>query len=116
MHQSTDDADRPYYLRSCKHIHEISHWMLGMLNHPSTLPAVKIMAVVGFQVSGNHRLDDCKAEQQRIKAQGFEISSSNVEGRPCGPLRVWPGGLAMGRSLGDFDVCHSPVTDSCTLL
>ena len=57
-----------------------------------------------LQVSGNHRLDDSKAEQERIRDQGFEISSSNVEGRPCGPLRVWPGGLAMGRSIGDYDV------------
>jgi len=55
-------------------------------------------------VSGNHRLEDNKAEQERIKGQGFEVSSSRVEGRPCGPLRVWPGGLAMGRTLGDFDV------------
>lgn len=57
------------------------------------------------QVSGNHRLDDSKSEQERIKAEGFEVSSSNLEGRPCGPLRVWPGGLAMGRSLGDYEVC-----------
>ena len=56
------------------------------------------------QVSGNHRLDDSKAEQDRIKTEGFEVSSSNLEGRPCGPLRVWPGGLAMGRSLGDYEV------------
>ena len=57
-----------------------------------------------LQVSGNHRLDDNKSEQERIKGQGFEVSSSRVEGRPCGPMRVWPGGLAMGRTLGDFDV------------
>ena len=59
-------------------------------------------------MSGNHRLDDSKSEQERIKGQGFEVSSSRVEGRPCGPLRVWPGGLAMGRTLGDFDVRPHP--------
>lgn len=49
-------------------------------------------------------MDDSKAEQERIKQQGFEVSSSRIEGRPCGPLRVWPGGLAMGRTLGDLEV------------
>jgi len=27
-----------------------------------------------------------------------------LEGKPVGPLRVWPGGLAMSRSLGDHPV------------
>ena len=62
------------------------------------------MTLFCVQVSGNHRLDDNKKEKERIKKQGFEVSSSKVEGRPTGPLRVWPGGLAMGRSLGDYEV------------
>lgn len=57
-----------------------------------------------IQVSGNHRLEDNKVEQERIRAQGCEVSPSLLEGKPCGPLRVWPGGLAMGRSIGDYDV------------
>ena len=69
----------------------------------------KVLRDKGLQVSGNHRLDDNKSEQERIKGQGFEVSSSRVEGRPCGPLRVWPGGLAMGRTLGDFDVRPHPL-------
>ena len=56
------------------------------------------------QVSGNHRLDDNKAERQRLSELGRELSSSAVEGRPVGPLRVWPGGLAMSRTLGDNEV------------
>ena len=59
---------------------------------------------VNMQVSGNHRLDDSKSEQERIKAAGFEVSTSTLEGKPCGPLRVWPGGLAMSRTIGDFEV------------
>lgn len=57
-----------------------------------------------MQVSGNHRLDDNKAERQRLTELGRELSSSAVEGRPVGPLRVWPGGLAMSRTLGDHEV------------
>ncbi len=55
-------------------------------------------------MSGNHRLDDNKAERQRLAELGRELSSSAVEGRPVGPLRVWPGGLAMSRTLGDHEV------------
>jgi hypothetical protein len=78
----------------------------------------------GSQVSANHRLDDNKAERARCEEAGREVSSSNVEGRPVGPLRVWPGGLNMSRSLGDFEVllpvCPCAVMftakQACTLL
>lgn len=56
------------------------------------------------QVSGNHRLDDNKAERLRCEEAGREVSSSAVEGRPVGPLRVWPGGLNMSRTIGDYEV------------
>lgn len=58
----------------------------------------------GAQVSGNHRLDDSKAERARVEAAGAEVAASVLEGKPVGPLRVWPGGLAMSRSLGDHPV------------
>ena len=29
------------------------------------------------------------------------VRCTQVDGRPVGPQRVWPGGLAMGRTLGD---------------
>ena len=70
---------------------------------------------LSLQVSGNHRLDDSKSEQERIKAAGFEVSTSTVEGKPCGPLRVWPGGLAMSRTLGDFEVSwRTPTPRPCS--
>ncbi|KAK9918098.1 hypothetical protein WJX75_001295 [Coccomyxa subellipsoidea] len=54
-------------------------------------------------VSGNHRLDDNKVERARCVEAGREVVSSCLEGRPVGPLRVWPGGLAMSRTLGDHE-------------
>jgi hypothetical protein len=30
-----------------------------------------------------------------------EISKSTADGKPVGPDRVWPGGLAMSRTIGD---------------
>eukprot|EP00891_Asterochloris_glomerata_P001693 jgi/Astpho2/1693/gw1.00032.145.1_t len=56
------------------------------------------------QVSGNHRLDDSKAERKRCERGGAEVARSELEGKPVGPLRVWPGGLAMSRTLGDYEV------------
>ena len=38
-----------------------------------------------------------------MKAAGGEIAQSDVDGVVAGPLRVWPGGLAMTRSLGDHE-------------
>ena len=67
-------------------------------------------------MSGNHRLEDNKAEQKRLIELGRELSSSAVEGRPVGPLRVWPGGLAMSRTLGDAEVSHAaPPPEPATL-
>ena len=57
-----------------------------------------------MQVSGSHRLDTNKAEQARVKALGCEVGATTLEGKAVGPLRVWPGGLAMSRTLGDFEV------------
>lgn len=39
-------------------------------------------------------------------AAAGEISKSCVEGVPVGPDRVWPGGLAMSRTLGDPSAPH----------
>ena len=61
------------------------------------------------RVSSNHRLEDSKCERERVIKAGSTISrsliGSNSEGTraEAGPLRVWPGGLAMSRSLGDAD-------------
>ena len=56
------------------------------------------------QVSDTHRLDDNKAEKKRCEDAGFEVCRSTVDGKPVGPVRVWPGGLAMSRTIGDHMV------------
>lgn len=52
-------------------------------------------------LSASHRLDDSAPERERVLRCGSEVEQSSVNGRPVGPLRVWPGGLAMSRTLGD---------------
>lgn len=54
-------------------------------------------------VTTTHRLQDSPAEVARIEASGGEVARSTVDGVPAGPIRVWPGGLAMARSIGDVD-------------
>lgn len=47
------------------------------------------------------RLDDSKAERQRCEEAGSKIGPSDATADPDAPLRVWPGGLMFGRSIGD---------------
>lgn len=54
-------------------------------------------------VSGNHRLEDNPEEVVRIEKNGGEVAPSSIDGKPAGPIRVWPGGLAMSRTIGDVD-------------
>eukprot|EP00879_Flechtneria_rotunda_P029204 GHRR01031486.1.p1 GENE.GHRR01031486.1~~GHRR01031486.1.p1 ORF type:complete len:516 (+),score=198.60 GHRR01031486.1:1276-2823(+) len=52
-------------------------------------------------LSGNHRLDENPSEKIRVIAAGGEVAKSSADGVPVGPNRVWPGGLAMSRTIGD---------------
>uniref|UniRef100_A0A453I944 protein-serine/threonine phosphatase n=1 Tax=Aegilops tauschii subsp. strangulata TaxID=200361 RepID=A0A453I944_AEGTS len=47
----------------------------------------------------DHRLEENVEERERVTASGGEVSRLNV-----GPLRCWPGGLCLSRSIGDTDV------------
>lgn len=56
------------------------------------------------ELSEDHRLERCLAEQQRIRSLGGMIARAiGPSGLPDGPLRVWPGGLAVARVVGDAD-------------
>ncbi|CAG9461413.1 unnamed protein product [Pedinophyceae sp. YPF-701] len=70
------------------------------------------------QLSTDHRIEDNFVEQKRLlQAGGFLARLDAAAMGPCfdeptqdgqfpgfGPLRVWPGGLALSRAFGDFDV------------
>lgn len=56
-------------------------------------------------LSADHRLEANLEERERIMASGGEIGRLNtVGGAEIGPLRCWPGGLCLSRSIGDMDV------------
>ncbi|XP_010681641.2 probable protein phosphatase 2C 15 isoform X1 [Beta vulgaris subsp. vulgaris] len=67
-----------------------------------------VLDVQGGTVSDltvDHRLEDNVEERQRVKASGGEVGRlSIVGGVEIGPLRCWPGGLCLSRSIGDVDV------------
>ncbi|XP_027937099.1 probable protein phosphatase 2C 5 [Vigna unguiculata] len=53
----------------------------------------------------DHRLEENAEERERITASGGEVGRLNVfGGNEVGPLRCWPGGLCLSRSIGDTDV------------
>ncbi|XP_010264732.1 PREDICTED: probable protein phosphatase 2C 15 [Nelumbo nucifera] len=53
----------------------------------------------------DHRLEENVEERERVTASGGEVGRlSIVGGVEVGPLRCWPGGLCLSRSIGDMDV------------
>lgn len=65
-----------------------------------------------IEMTMNHRLKENAKEQQRLVEEGLLLAPVGIhltgpanEGEAgFGPLRVWPGGLAVSRSIGDIDV------------
>ncbi|KAK8946705.1 putative protein phosphatase 2C 33 [Platanthera zijinensis] len=53
----------------------------------------------------DHRLEENEEERERVTASGGEVGRLNLcGGHEVGPLRCWPGGLCLSRSIGDMDV------------
>lgn len=53
----------------------------------------------------DHRLEDNAEERNRVTASGGEVGRLSIAGgAEIGPLRCWPGGLCLSRSIGDMDV------------
>lgn len=58
-----------------------------------------------YYLSADHRLECNEEERDRITASGGEVGRLNTGGgTEIGPLRCWPGGLCLSRSIGDMDV------------
>uniref|UniRef100_A0A5B6ZHS5 protein-serine/threonine phosphatase n=1 Tax=Davidia involucrata TaxID=16924 RepID=A0A5B6ZHS5_DAVIN len=53
----------------------------------------------------DHRLEENVEERERVTASGGEVGRLSIlGGAQVGPLRCWPGGLCLSRSIGDMDV------------
>nr|GMD18515.1 probable protein phosphatase 2C 15 [Ipomoea batatas] len=53
----------------------------------------------------DHRLEENAEERERVTTSGGEVGRLSIfGGAEVGPLRCWPGGLCLSRSIGDMDV------------
>ncbi|NP_001141493.1 Probable protein phosphatase 2C 69 [Zea mays] len=58
-----------------------------------------------YFLSADHRFDSNPDEVKRVTACGSKVGKMDIVGGPeVGPLRCWPGGLCLSRSIGDLDV------------
>ncbi|KAK9096902.1 hypothetical protein Sjap_022399 [Stephania japonica] len=58
-----------------------------------------------YHLSADHRLEFNDQEVERVTISGGEVGRLNIAGgTEIGPLRCWPGGLCLSRSIGDKDV------------
>ncbi|KAK4803482.1 hypothetical protein SAY86_003299 [Trapa natans] len=58
-----------------------------------------------YYLSADHRLECNEEEKKRITASGGVVARLNTGGgTEIGPLRCWPGGLCLSRSIGDANV------------
>ncbi|KAG6757738.1 hypothetical protein POTOM_038062 [Populus tomentosa] len=58
-----------------------------------------------FSLTVDHRLQENVEERKRVTASGGVVGRlSTFGGVEIGPLRCWPGGLCLSRSIGDMDV------------
>lgn len=58
-----------------------------------------------YSLTADHRLEVNEEEVERVRESGGEVGRLNTGGgAEIGPLRCWPGGLCLSRSIGDLDV------------
>lgn len=54
----------------------------------------------------DHRFDTNDEERDRVVAMGGQVARLHPYGSEIGPLRSWPGGLCLSRTIGDIDAGH----------
>lgn len=58
-----------------------------------------------YYLSADHRFDSNPEEVERVTSCGSKVGKLDIFGGPqMGPLRCWPGGLCLSRSIGDLDI------------
>jgi len=88
----------------------VMDWLLTVANIGDSLGFLQTSGHV-YPMTADHRLQTNPSEISRLKNAGVLVARvsqdldgpSQVEDVGVGPMRAWPGGLAVGRSLGDID-------------
>ena len=73
-----------------------------------------------LRLTSDHRLQSSEEERKRVLTAGGKVAqAAGPDGKPAGPLRAWPGGLAIARTIGDADcgdyICSTPTVKSIRL-
>ncbi|KAI3465366.1 hypothetical protein Pfo_022029 [Paulownia fortunei] len=83
----------------------IEGWVLTVASVGDSRGVLESAEGAIYYLSADHRLDCSEEERERITASGGEVGRLNTGGgTEIGPLRCWPGGLCLSRSIGDMDV------------
>ncbi|XP_058097097.1 probable protein phosphatase 2C 12 isoform X1 [Magnolia sinica] len=83
----------------------IDGWVVTVASVGDSLCVLESAEGAVYSLSADHRLEANEEERDRITASGGEVGRLNiVGGAEIGPLRCWPGGLCLSRSIGDMDV------------
>ncbi|KAL5982435.1 hypothetical protein ACLOJK_016506 [Asimina triloba] len=83
----------------------IDGWFVTVASVGDSLCILESAEGAVYCLSADHRLEANEEERDRITASGGEVGRLNIiGGAEIGPLRCWPGGLCLSRSIGDMDV------------
>ncbi|XP_042482541.1 probable protein phosphatase 2C 12 isoform X2 [Macadamia integrifolia] len=83
----------------------IDGWVITVASVGDSRCILESAEGVVYSLSADHRLECNEEERERITASGGEVGRLNTGGgTEIGPLRCWPGGLCLSRSIGDMDV------------
>ncbi|XP_043709645.1 probable protein phosphatase 2C 12 isoform X2 [Telopea speciosissima] len=83
----------------------IDGWVITVASVGDSRCVLESAEGVVYSLSADHRLECNEEERERITASGGEVGRLNTGGgTEIGPLRCWPGGLCLSRSIGDMDV------------
>ncbi|XP_076913175.1 putative protein phosphatase 2C 5 [Bidens hawaiensis] len=83
----------------------IDGWTITVASVGDSRCILDTQAGVVSLLTVDHRLEENVEERERVTASGGEVGRLNIfGGNGVGPLRCWPGGLCLSRSIGDTDV------------
>lgn len=83
----------------------IDGWTITVASVGDSRCILDTQAGVVSLLTVDHRLEENVEERERVTASGGEVGRLNIfGGNEVGPLRCWPGGLCLSRSIGDTDV------------
>jgi serine/threonine protein phosphatase PrpC len=88
----------------------VTGWLLTVANAGDSMAILDTPTGIKEMIT-SHRIQEGMPEHDRLRAAGAQVARMALHGRGpakpeergVGPLRLWPGGLCVSRSVGDLD-------------